>query len=171
MTQPPFPLRSEPLRQPARLRVLLADDNELFAEALTTTLELDARLEIVGRARNGEEAVELAAALHPDVVLMDVDMPVLDGIDATRGVKRVSPPSRVLMLTASAAAEDRARAMDAGATAYLVKGGFAAELFDTIFYVAATEGSAPRPEPAASPRARRQRWLALPTSRGLRAFL
>lgn len=171
MPQPPSPLRSEPLRHPAHLRVLLADDNELFAEALTTTLELDRRLEIVGRARNGREAVELAADLHPDVVLMDVDMPVLDGIEATDGVKRVSPASRVLMLTASISAEDRDRALAAGATAYLPKGGGAAELFDTIFCVAATESSAPRPEPPAPPRARRRRRLALPTSRALRAFL
>jgi DNA-binding NarL/FixJ family response regulator len=170
MLQPSSSLRSEPFRQPAHLRVLLADDNELFAEALTTTLELDARLEIVGRARNGREAVELAAALHPDVLLMDVDMPILDGIDATRDVKRVSPGSRVLVLTASTAAEDRARALEAGATAYLPKGGSAAELFDTIFCVAATEGSAPRSEPRAPRRARRRLRLALPTSRALRAF-
>jgi DNA-binding NarL/FixJ family response regulator len=116
--------------------VLLADDNDLFVEALTVTLELDGRVEVVGRARDGREAITLAASLHPDVVLMDVNMPVLDGVEATREVRQVTPETRVVVVTSSTSAEDERRAREAGARAYVRKGGFAAELFDAVFAAA-----------------------------------
>jgi CheY-like chemotaxis protein len=125
-------MEGEPRRSDRR-RVLMADDNAFFLEALMITLKMDKRIEIAGRAQHGREAVELASSLHPDVALMDLDMPVLDGIEATRGVLQVSPATRVVVLTASSSADDERRARAAGAAAYLRKGCPAADLFDAIF--------------------------------------
>ncbi len=76
-----------PKRGPKPLRVLIADDHRLFAEALEAILTTDERIEVVGQAGDGEQAVELARELGPDVVLMDVSMPVLDGFQATREIR------------------------------------------------------------------------------------
>ena len=112
------------LRDPHRtkpVRVLLADDHELYAETLELLLALDDRIEVVGRAASGAQAIALAVGLRPDVVLMDVHMPCVDGIRATRTVKALLPGIRVVMLSSSAAAEDVERARDAGASGYLTK--------------------------------------------------
>jgi len=149
---------------------VIADDHPFFVEALALTLELDERIEIVGRARHGKEAVELAGALHPDVVLMDLDMPVLDGISATRGVLRVSLASRVIVLTASTSPDDERRAREAGAVAFLRKGCHSADLFNAIFAKPATEGSDQRAELLATRRVPRMRELAATASRVRLAF-
>ena len=73
--------------KPKPLRILIADDHRLFAEALEAILGSDERIEVVGQASDGEQAVELARKLGPDVVLMDVSMPVLDGFEATREIR------------------------------------------------------------------------------------
>jgi len=117
------------------IRVLIADDHRLFAEALGLTLEADPRLEVVGYARDGREAVELATAREPEVILMDLDMPVLDGIEATREVCRLLPV-RVAMLTASPRPEDALRARDAGAAAYLTKGCSAGDVVEAVLELA-----------------------------------
>jgi DNA-binding NarL/FixJ family response regulator len=112
------------LRDPHGLkpvRVLLADDHELYAETLELLLALDDRVEVVGRAASGAQAIALAVGLQPDVVLMDVYMPCVDGIRATRAVKALLPGIRVVMLSSSAAVEDVERARDAGASGYLTK--------------------------------------------------
>ncbi len=165
-TQPP--LRPEALRHPVRLSVLIADDHDLFAEALTVILQLDERVEVVGRARDGREAIELASSLRPDVVLMELHMPVLNGIEATREVRH---GSRVVIVTSSTSADDERKARQAGASSYVRKGGFAAELFDAIFSESpAARGAAPRGQPPAPPPAPRSRRHAPTTNRVLRAF-
>jgi DNA-binding NarL/FixJ family response regulator len=118
------------------VRVLIADDHQLFAESLGLTLNIDDRLELVGTARNGKEAVRLAHELRPDVVLMDLDMPVLDGIGATLELRRSLPECQVVVLTASLAVEDAHRARSAGAAAYLTKGCFMRDLIDALLEVA-----------------------------------
>ena len=101
------------------IRVLLADDHRLYAETLILLLSTDERIEVVGHAEDGRQAVEEALRLRPDVVLMDVHMPHVDGIEASRSLCEELPHARVVMLTSSVAAEDLERACAAGASAYL----------------------------------------------------
>jgi two-component system nitrate/nitrite response regulator NarL len=114
------------------IRVLIADDHRLFAEALEAILAAESRIDVVGRARNGAEAFEMALDLKPDVVLMDISMPVMDGIEATRRIRDERPEACVLMLTGSNAAADVDRSRDAGAAGYVTKDRIASELVDAI---------------------------------------
>jgi DNA-binding NarL/FixJ family response regulator len=119
------------------LRVLIADDHQLFAETLGLTLDFDERVEVAGSARNGKEAVRLALELHPDAVLMDLEMPVLDGFNATRLLRRLLPACPVVVLTASLSAEDARRARIAGAAAYLTKGCSTEHVVESLLEVGA----------------------------------
>jgi len=118
--------------QRATVRVLVVDDHALFAEALMLTLAIDERIEVVGCATNGAEAVSLAEALRPDVVLMDVHMPTMDGIEATRRVRRISPRTRIVIVTAARSSELATHALAAGAERYLTKDTPALQLIDSI---------------------------------------
>jgi DNA-binding NarL/FixJ family response regulator len=115
--------------------VLIADDHRLFAEVLDSILSADERIEVVGRASDGSEAVELARTLEPDVVLMDVSMPVLDGFEATRAIRAASAGVRVLMLTGSNSRDDVERSREAGASGYVTKDRIASELVAAIVEV------------------------------------
>jgi two-component system nitrate/nitrite response regulator NarL len=114
------------------IRVLIADDHRLFAEALEAILAGEDGIEVVGRARNGEEALDLAVKLKPDVILMDIAMPIVDGVEATKQIRKKVRKARVLMLTGSNARTDVARAREAGAAAYVTKDRIAAQLIDAI---------------------------------------
>ena len=114
------------------IRVLIVDDHRLFAEALEAILSSESRIEVVGRARNGAEALDMALDLDPDVVLMDISMPVMDGGEATRQIREARPEACVLMLTGSNAAADVDRSRDAGAAGYVTKDRIASELVDAI---------------------------------------
>jgi two-component system, NarL family, nitrate/nitrite response regulator NarL len=114
------------------IRVLIVDDHRLFAEALEAILAAESRIEIVGRARNGAEALEMVLDLNPDVVLMDISMPVMDGVEATRRIRDARPEACVLMLTGSNAVADVDRSRDAGAAGYVTKDRIASEPVDAI---------------------------------------
>jgi two-component system NarL family response regulator len=120
-----------------KISVLIADDHRLFAEALEAILASEPEIEVVGRASNGEEAVEQALALHPDVILMDIAMPGVDGVEATKRIRRKQGSARVLMLTGSNSRTDVARAREAGAAAYVTKDRIAAQLIEAIRDLAA----------------------------------
>ena len=122
-------------RKAKPLRVLIADDHRLFAEALEAILATDERIEVVGQAGDGSEAVELARTLGPDVVLMDVSMPVLDGFEATREIRAASDDTHVLMLTGSNSRADVDRSREAGASGYVTKDRIASELVAAIVEV------------------------------------
>jgi two-component system, NarL family, nitrate/nitrite response regulator NarL len=117
------------------IRVLIADDHSLFAEALQAILGTDRRFEIVALASDGRQAVDLASSLEPDVVLMDISMPVLDGFGATQELRERSPETSVLMLTGSNARGDVDKARSSGAAGYVTKDRIAGELIDAILEV------------------------------------
>lgn len=102
------------------LRILLADDHTMVRQTMRRAME-DEGFEVVGEAADGDEAVKLAEQLDPDVVLMDVTMPVLDGVAATRLLRRSVPQSQVVMLTMHDDQDVVRRALDAGAVGYLTK--------------------------------------------------
>jgi DNA-binding NarL/FixJ family response regulator len=118
--------------RPPRIRVLVADDHRLFAEALEAVLAMEERIEVVGRAADGREAVELTRSLRPDVVALDISMPVMDGFEAAEEMSRLRHPPAILMLTGSNAPEDVERARRAGAKGYVTKDMIAARLVDAI---------------------------------------
>ena len=118
------------------VRVLIADDHRLFAEALEAILSGDDRIELVGLAGDGEEAVRLAGERRPDVILMDISMPLLDGIAAAKKIKAANDEVSILMLTGSSARSDVDRARQAGAAGYVTKDRIAAELVEAIIEVA-----------------------------------
>jgi DNA-binding NarL/FixJ family response regulator len=121
---------------PSSVRVLIADDHRLFAEALEAILATDERIEIAGHARDGREACELYEEVKPDIVLMDIAMPVMDGLEATRKIREeLDPRACILMLTGSNARADVDRARQAGAAGYVTKDRIAAELIDAILEV------------------------------------
>jgi len=122
-----------------RLRVLIADDHPLFRDGLRAMFESEPDIELVGEAATGPEAVVLAGRLQPDVALMDIQLPDLDGIEATRQVIAASPKTRVLMVTMFEDDESVLSAMRAGARGYVVKGMRSADAIRAIRAVAEGE--------------------------------
>ena len=122
------------------VRILVADDHPLTRDGIRAALALDAELEVVGEASDGQEAVYLAEQVQPDVVLMDVRMPVLGGIGATQKISRTVPNARVVMLTVEETQARVGEAIQAGAAGYLLKDIDARELARAVHLAA--EGSA-----------------------------
>lgn len=114
------------------IRILIVDDQSLFRRALSTLLSVEAEFEIVGDAANGEEAITMATKLQPDVVLMDLRMPVLDGVAATQRIRSVLPRCQVIVLTTFD--DDKAvfEGLKAGAVGYLLKDASTEDLFRAI---------------------------------------
>ncbi len=103
------------------IRLLIADDHAVVRSGLAQLVSAFAEVELVGAATNGEEAVTLCAETRPDVVLMDLELPLLDGIEATRRIKAAQPETAVVVLTSFSDRERILRALDAGAAGYLLK--------------------------------------------------
>ncbi len=118
------------------VRVLLADDHKILREGLRRSLEAQG-LDVVGEAADGEEAIEMAEDLRPDVVLMDVTMPVLDGVEATRRIRQRLAEVRVVMLTMHADETTMAQAIRVGADGYLVKDCSSDEIAEALRLVVA----------------------------------
>jgi DNA-binding NarL/FixJ family response regulator len=121
-----------------KVSVLIADDHGLVRDALAAFLGGVEDVEIVGKARNGEEAVELALEHCPRVIVMDVSMPKMDGVEATRRIMHSLPDTRIVVLTGLADQERAEAAMRAGAVAYVLKDRDASEIFEAILNAAAT---------------------------------
>jgi DNA-binding NarL/FixJ family response regulator len=138
MAQPP---PSSHLPAPERLtrvaRVVLADDHDLVRAGLRNILSGERRLEIVGEASNGREAVELCNELQPDLILMDVRMPDMDGLTATLAIKRDSPGTSVVLFTMYEVPEYVLDALRAGAAGYLLKGSPKRDILDAVRRVVA----------------------------------
>ncbi len=115
-----------------RVRILIVDDQALFREGLHTLLSVQPDFEVVGEAGNGEEAIRLAANTRPNVILMDLRMPVLDGVSATRRLHQLLPDSRVIVLTTFDDDELVFDGLRAGAAGYLLKDVSSEKLFEAV---------------------------------------
>jgi len=121
------------------IRVLIVDDHQLFADALVALLELEDGVEVVGSVPTGEDALRVCGPGRPDVVLMDIDLPGMDGIQATRGVLRICPAARIVGISAMRDPQLLARAVAAGASGFVPKTRAAEELVRAIRVAAAGE--------------------------------
>jgi DNA-binding NarL/FixJ family response regulator len=120
-----------------KLRVLLAEDQTILRHSLKALIANEQDLEVVGEAGNGTEATRLAQALRPDIVVMDVSMPELDGVQATMAIKRACPEIKVLVLTVHETRIHMRRVLQAGASGYVVKRSAAEVLIQALRAVAA----------------------------------
>ncbi len=143
-TMCPVSEESGPGEEPReRLRVLVADDHDLYRRGMQVVIGLEDDIEIIAEARNGAEVIELAIDLAPDVILMDVRMPVVDGIAACRRVKTEVPSTKILMLTMSDDELDLFEAVRAGASGYLLKDQPAEQVAAALRAVAAGQSMIP----------------------------
>ena len=122
----------------AKVSVLVADDHPLFRGALVAFLESNNAIEVVGEACNGEQAVQMAREHHPRVVIMDVHMPRMDGVEATRRILHEAPSTRIVILTGDTDQGAAEAAVRAGAVAYVLKERNAEEIFEAILSATAT---------------------------------
>ena len=114
------------------IRILIADDHELVRQGLEALLSKTPGMEIVAQAKNGEEAVELALSKNPDIILMDLLMPIKNGIEATREIKKSAPDAKILIITSFSEDEKVFQAIKAGALGYLLKDSSPQELLEAI---------------------------------------
>ena len=114
------------------IKVLLTDDHHLFREGLTRILQEAPEIELVATADNGEETLKMAAKYQPDIILMDINMPGIGGIEATRQLRNMHPNIKVIMLTVSEEDQDLFTAIRAGARGYILKNSSSRELFEAI---------------------------------------
>jgi two-component system nitrate/nitrite response regulator NarL len=118
--------------QPPRLRVLLVDDQALFRRALASLVNGQLDMTVVGEAEDGRDALEKARALRPDLVVMDVNMPVASGVDGVRAIRAAGIDTRIVMLTVSEDDDDLFESIKAGANGYLLKNVRPEQLFDSL---------------------------------------
>lgn len=116
----------------ATIKILIADDHPLIRQGLRVIIEAQPDLELVGEASNGEQAVQQALTLHPDIVIMDLQMPVMDGLSATREIAQADPQAQVLVLTSFPDDDNVYTAIKAGAMGFLLKDSSADYLLDAI---------------------------------------
>jgi CheY-like chemotaxis protein len=131
------------VEDPKPYRVLVAEDDEVFLELLAELLEADGRFAVVGRAVNGREAVELAGRMQIDAVVMDIELPVLDGVEATRLIQELRPGLPVVAISGHDYEERVLDIRSAGAADYVRKSRIEEELPDTLAGLAALGATAP----------------------------
>ena len=127
------------------ITILTADDHPLIRDGLAAVIRAEPGLQVVGEAANGEEAIEAYARLRPDVVLMDLRMPVMDGLTATRAILADDPNARIIVLTTYDGDEDIHRALAAGARGYLLKDMMRTDLLNVIRAVHGGQRGIPAP--------------------------
>ena len=124
------------------IRLLLVDDQSIVRQGLRMRLSIEPDIVVVGEASNGEQAIELVHALSPDIVLMDVEMPGMDGISATADLHATPTQSAVVMMSIHDDAQTRARAQAAGAAAFIAKSGIFEDLLTTVRHIVDINGRA-----------------------------
>ena len=131
-----MPDEYSPSSPPTTIRVLLADDHDILRQGLRLLLGMQAEIDVVGEARTGREAIEMVQALKPDVVVMDISMPDIDGLEACQHIRSLEPATQVLMLTMHESEEYFLKALRVGAAGYLVKKAAPTDLHMAISAVA-----------------------------------
>jgi len=122
-----------------KIRILIADDHKMVRDGLAALLGTKRDLEVIGAVGNGQEAVEKALALKPNVVIMDLMMPIMDGVEATREIRKAAPTVQILVLTTFGTSDDIAHAIEAGALGAMMKSADHEELAEAIRKVAGGE--------------------------------
>jgi DNA-binding NarL/FixJ family response regulator len=122
-----------------KIRVLIADDHTIVRQGICSLLKSRDDMSVVGEASTGKEAIEKVEALHPDVALLDISMPILNGLEATRYIRKDYPDCKVLVLTMHENKESVRQVLQAGASGYVVKKSAASQLFDAIHAVSKGE--------------------------------
>jgi len=117
---------------PTRTRILLVDDHPLLRTALREVIEREPDLEVVGEAGDGKQAIQMSEALKPDIIIMDISMPVMDGVTATKRIKAAQPLTAILILTVHTDVVTIFKILQAGASGYLIKSIFGPEVVHTI---------------------------------------
>ena len=115
-----------------KMRILIADDHAIVREGLRTLLEAQPDIEVVGEATDGEEAVNKTQEIQPDIVLMDITMPGMNGLEATRQIRQNNPDAKILVLTMHEGDEYFFKFLDVGASGYFIKGGSSTELISAL---------------------------------------
>lgn len=115
-----------------KIRLVVADDHRIFLDGLISLLEVDETIEIVGIARNGQEAIEKVLELSPDILIIDIGMPKMDGIEATRRLKKEIPGLKIIALSMYAHKQYVIRMLKAGIDAYLLKNSSSQELLHVV---------------------------------------
>ena len=123
---------STPVPSTAAVRILMVDDHPLVRQGMRGVVEGFENMHVVGEAADGQEAVQLAESLRPDVIIMDVNMPRMDGIDATRAIKRANPQITVIGLSVHSSEQVEAAMKAAGAASYLTKDAAPEQLYSAI---------------------------------------
>jgi DNA-binding NarL/FixJ family response regulator len=123
-----------------KIRVLIVDDDPLVLAGLKAILDTDDRIQVIGRASNGLEALELSKSTHPNVLLMDIRMPVMDGIEATMAIRQLVPAPQVVVLTTFSLDDYVLQAIHAGAGGFLLKDSHPKDIIESVFVVHRGEG-------------------------------
>lgn len=126
---------AKPVTEKKKVRVLIADDHAIVREGLRALLEDQPDIEVAGEATDGDEAVKMTSQLSPDIVLMDITMPKLSGLEAIGQIKRHQPEVKILVLTMHESDDYFFKTLESGASGYFIKGGSSKELVNAIYTV------------------------------------
>ena len=120
------------MKEPRQFRILIVDDHELIRQGVRAIFGKDSRFSVSAEAANGKEAIEQVQKLRPEIVILDISMPVMGGLEAAAEIRRIAPKTKIVILTMHNSDQMRNQARDSGADAFVVKSNAAAKLLETV---------------------------------------